>query len=406
MALDYYEASLFDTIPVSTAKSPAPSRPNSRRRPSREARAHPSHAPHSLPTLIRFGSWIGGDRDGNPFVTATTTSDSLAMARNSCSRSYYVGNCTSSSSSLPPRTSGAHFARSARTPHAIPRALRRAGDTGSLENLPPRSRTLRHRLLTLRLGGDPPNVMYRNRSSRRTQRSPLRQRRRVRRRPAPPARLARPKPRRAPRRDVHRPAAPLRPHLRPASAHARPPSARARARRRSRGTLRMATSLAEGPLQLPSELSPQTAEVLATFRMLAALKQQDPEAHSPTTSISGATCADDVLRVLWLARVGGVHVEGSAAGVPGQLAGWGEADPGLQPVPLFESIEDLRNAPAVCRELWSSPSFLPLLARVGWASGSHARLLRLQQRWRHDRLAPGRYGRRTASCIRSRANAA
>ena len=123
-------------------------------------------------------------------------------------------------------------------------------------------------------------------------------------------------------------------------------------------------SLAEGPLQLPSELSSQTAEVLATFRMLAALKQQDPEAITNYV-VSGATCAEDALRVLWLARVGGVHVEGSGAGVPGQLAGWGEADPGLQPVLLFESIEDLRNAPAVCRELWTSPSFLPLLDAWG-----------------------------------------
>ena len=37
------------------------------------------------------------------------------------------------------------------------------------------------------------------------------------------------------------------------------------------------------------------------------------------------------------------------------------SDPGLQPVPLFESIEDLRNAPAICRELWTSAAFNPLL---------------------------------------------
>ena len=36
-------------------------------------------------------------------------------------------------------------------------------------------------------------------------------------------------------------------------------------------------------------------------------------------------------------------------------------DPGLMPVPLFESIEDLRNAPAICRELWQSPSYRQLL---------------------------------------------
>jgi phosphoenolpyruvate carboxylase len=43
----------------------------------------------------------------------------------------------------------------------------------------------------------------------------------------------------------------------------------------------------------------------------------------------------------------------------------GEHDPGLQPVLLFESIEDLRNAPAICRELWTSATYQPLLA--AWA---------------------------------------
>ena len=39
-----------------------------------------------------------------------------------------------------------------------------------------------------------------------------------------------------------------------------------------------------------------------------------------------------------------------------------DAIPGLMPVPLFESIEDLRNAPAVCRELWSRPDYRKLIA--------------------------------------------
>ncbi|MGA3071420.1 MAG: phosphoenolpyruvate carboxylase, partial [Terracidiphilus sp.] len=73
--------------------------------------------------------------------------------------------------------------------------------------------------------------------------------------------------------------------------------------------------------------------------------------------ISGAANVEDVLAVVRLARLGGVKVEGA-----GESLG---LDPGLMPVPLFESIEDLRNAPAVCRELWSRPDYRRLLESWG-----------------------------------------
>ncbi|MBS1822881.1 MAG: phosphoenolpyruvate carboxylase, partial [Acidobacteria bacterium] len=63
MALDYYEASLFDTLPVLYTEVAA----------AFEAEYGQQTSIAELPQLVNFGSWIGGDRDGNPFVTADVT---------------------------------------------------------------------------------------------------------------------------------------------------------------------------------------------------------------------------------------------------------------------------------------------------------------------------------------------
>ncbi|MFZ0043947.1 MAG: phosphoenolpyruvate carboxylase [Solirubrobacteraceae bacterium] len=39
-----------------------------------------------VPPLLGFGSWIGGDRDGNPFVTPQTTVEALELMREQCLR--------------------------------------------------------------------------------------------------------------------------------------------------------------------------------------------------------------------------------------------------------------------------------------------------------------------------------
>ncbi|MGB6610354.1 MAG: phosphoenolpyruvate carboxylase, partial [Acidobacteriaceae bacterium] len=100
----------------------------------------------------------------------------------------------------------------------------------------------------------------------------------------------------------------------------------------------------------PEALSPGTRDVIETFRVIAEIKAGcTPEAIRHYI-VSGASSVEDVTAVIWLARLGGVEVAGRGS------------DPGLMPVPLFESIEDLRNAARICRELWSSPGYGKLLA--------------------------------------------
>ena len=107
--------------------------------------------------------------------------------------------------------------------------------------------------------------------------------------------------------------------------------------------------------ELPGKLSAETANVLDTFRVIAEVKAgRTPEVIRHYV-ISGATSVEDVLAVVRLGRLAGVKLEGGGQG----------SDPGLMPVPLFESIEDLQNAAEVCRELWARPDYRALLDSWG-----------------------------------------
>ncbi len=106
-------------------------------------------------------------------------------------------------------------------------------------------------------------------------------------------------------------------------------------------------------IRLAQDVSPAAAELLETYRTIAQLKKT----HSPKAIrnfvISGAESERDIFAVIRLAALGGVSV----------AAGGG--DPGLMPVPLFESIEALRSSPGIMERVWNAAEFRPLLDSWG-----------------------------------------
>ena len=104
--------------------------------------------------------------------------------------------------------------------------------------------------------------------------------------------------------------------------------------------------------------SPQTRELIDTFHTIHQLKQTYPAQSIRQYIISGAESEDDVLNVIRLAKACGVSLAGSQ-GDPNV------EDPGLMPVPLFESIDSVRAAGGVMRRLWRNPEYQPLLDSWG-----------------------------------------
>jgi len=294
---------------------------------------------------VRFGSWIGGDRDGNPFVTPDCTRDALQMARQVILNHYLAA-----ARELMDRLSSS--ARQTTASSALRDALAVYGErmpavasqnaTRSSDEI--YRRYLDYVLVRLRRTRDNPaeKDAYRDEqefiADLRLMSESLAEN--------GGERMARglldPLLRQVNTFGFHLHTLDIRQHAR---VHARAVS-----------ELSGGACIEEGDLiSIRDSPSDETRSLLETFRMVAELKREFPPQAIRSYVISGASRVEDVLSVVWLARLCGVRVEASADG----------RDPGLMPVPLYESIQDLRNCPELSRKLWTSEVYTGLLDSWG-----------------------------------------
>ena len=356
MGLDYYDVSIFATLPslyreISNALKFA---------------YNIDIEPHELPLVLYFGSWIGGDRDGNPFVTPEVTREALQLARGHLLLHYQrsldvlIDLVTTSAQQRPVseelRRRLDAYVEQVHTPESqvfgeqyefeyyrrfviclkarIQRTLEQTGRSSSTT-----AGALPVTPYTLSQGQDKLAAALQPYCSVDDFLGDLEVLR---------ASLAEHKGLRIARTLVD----PLILEVRTFGLHLHTLDIRQHARLHATAVKEAIADTLEPTLASP--LSAEAANVLETFRVVAEAKTGcSPEAIRQYV-ISGASTVEDVLSVVRLARLAGVKVEGS------------DRDPGLMPVPLFESIDDLRNAPAVCRELWSRSDYRKLLESWGW----------------------------------------
>jgi phosphoenolpyruvate carboxylase len=299
---------------------------------------------NDLPTFLQFGSWIGGDRDGNPFVTATSTREALVMARQVILDHYLAR-----SSELMDRLSPSE--RQVPVTQALNEAVKQYAQrmpwvaAGNKTRAPEEiyRSYLDYVLKRLRATRDDPGNAdaYPEEKDFADDLKLLRQS------------LAA----NGGERIAELLLDPLMRQLSTFGFHLHALDIRQHARVHERAIAEL--SRGENPgrtdrITLPASPSDETRSLLESLRTVADLKLEFPPHAIRTYVISGVSKVEDVFAVIWLAQLCGVRVEASPNGGAGR-------DPGLMPVPLFESIEDLRNCPEICRRLWTSVDYGRLL---------------------------------------------
>ena len=323
MGLDYFPMVLFETLPRLYDELKDSVRD--------EYGIHAEQA--RIPEVLEFGSWIGGDRDGNPFVTAHCTRDALRMSRHVII-DHYVAEITRLVGQL------SMSLRRIQASEALVRRIQEYESTLGEEHSRWKRITevelYRHFLefvaARLRYSRESSAHAYAYQSAQEFENDL--------------AIMAQSLCANRGNRLVQLLIDPLMRKVRTFGLHLHALDIRQHARVLTQGVSEMASGVVVGG---SGNLPPQTAELAATFRTIADLKKTYAPQAIRNFIVSNTQSEEDILAVVRLASVCGVPV-----------AGMGE-DPGLMPVALFESIEALRGAGAVMRGVWTSAEYVSLL---------------------------------------------
>jgi phosphoenolpyruvate carboxylase len=296
--------------------------------------------PADLPICIRFGSWIGGDRDGNPFVSPACTSEALTLARETVLDHYIAGvrllarRISVSDHQVPisaeVKTRLDEYERTIGEPAAD---LRRTSQHELYRRL--------FLVMSARLGYVRDECInskaYKSVAEFEND-----------------LRLARESLR---KHDGSRLALKI---LDPMLLRARTfgfklhtLDIRQHARVHSSALEEISEKAALSSSEIAEPLAERSADLLETMRTIAREKALHGGDVIRSYIISGVECEQDIFAVIHLAALAGVRVEGS------------REDLGLMPVPLFESIDSLRRSPDIMRRMWSDKEYRALVDSWG-----------------------------------------
>ena len=300
--------------------------------------------PSELPIILRFGSWIGGDRDGHPLVSPACTRQALAIAHELV-LTHYIEEV---------RTLARRITASMHQVETSPQLQERlqeyeASIAEPRDELRRISGVERYRRFLLIVGA---RLRYtqEDRSHAKAYKSSdefekdlqavcesLRQNRGI--------------------RIALRLVDPLLCEVRTFGFRLHTLDIRQHARVHRSALREIASALTTSSSEpvLTNGLSASTMEVLETLRAVASEKSARESEAIRCYVISGTDSEEDILAVLRLASLAGVRVAGSGA------------DPGLMPVPLFESIDSLRRSAEIMKTVWTSQEYKQLLRSWnGW----------------------------------------